>query len=191
MFAIKVVIWGLPFLIMGWMTKAKFPFSGGSQAELNNVLQAQTSVHYIDFFLYNAQDNFSNIAATLTLDWLDIFPYLLLGMAAMKGHFVTWVKEHPTRAIKWGSLFIIIGVLIKFLGAYAITNPGYMMFSFTVGGPLLSVGIVLLFFHMMQYHTAQKVPRPVPLSWKNEFVRVPISNACLYVLFCRFWSWIL
>lgn len=100
LFAIKVVIWGLPFLIMGWMTKAKLPFSGGSQAELNNVLQAQTSVHYIDFFLYNAQDNFSNIAATLTLDWLDIFPYLLLGMAAMKGHFVTWVKEHPTRAIK-------------------------------------------------------------------------------------------
>lgn len=160
LFAIKVVIWGLPFLIMGWMTKAKLPFSGGSQAELNNVLQAQTSVHYIDFFLYNAQDNFSNIAATLTLDWLDIFPYLLLGMAAMKGHFVTWVKEHPTRAIKWGSLFIIIGVLIKFLGAYAITNPGYMMFSFTVGGPLLSVGIVLLFFHMMQYHTAQKFLGP-------------------------------
>lgn len=182
LFAIKVVIWGLPFLIMGWMTKAKLPFSGGSQAELHTVLQAKTSAHYVDFFLYNAQDNFGNIAATLTLDWLDIFPYLLLGMVAMKGHFITWVKQHPTRAIQWDSLFIIIGVFIKFLGAYGITNPGYMMFSFTVGGPLLSVGIALLFFHIMQYPTAQKFLAPFRYLGKMS-LSVYLSQTLVCVCF--------
>ncbi|WP_086428444.1 DUF418 domain-containing protein [Staphylococcus cornubiensis] len=157
LFALKVVLFGLPFLIIGLMSKAKLPFSGGNQAALNDVLQAKTSSHYIDFFLYNAQDNLGNIASILTIDWLDIFPYLLLGMAAMKGNLVAWVKQHPTRATQWGTLFIVIGVLVKCIGAYAMTNPSLMMFSFMVGGPLLSVGIVLLFFHVMQYPVAQKL----------------------------------
>ncbi|QHW38004.1 DUF418 domain-containing protein [Staphylococcus ursi] len=182
LFTIKVVIGGLPFLIMGWMTKAKLPLSGGTQAELNAVLQAKTSVHYTDFFLYNAQDNFGNIATTLTLDWLDIFPYLLLGMAAMKGNLVTWVKRHPTRTTQWGSLFIVIGLLVKFIGAYVITNPGYMMFSFTVGGPLLSVGIVLLFFHIMQYPTAQKLLDPFRYPGKMS-LSVYLSQTLVCVFF--------
>ncbi|PCF87853.1 DUF418 domain-containing protein [Staphylococcus intermedius] len=182
LFTIKVIIWGLPFLIMGWMTNAKLPLSGEGQTALNAVLQAQTSTHYLDFFLYNAQDNLGNIAITLTIDWLDIFPYLLLGMAAMKGNLVAWIKANPTPTTQWGSLFVIIGVLIKFLGAYAITNPGYMMFSFTVGGPLLSVGIVLLFFHMMQYPTAQKLLHPFCYPGKMS-LSVYLSQTLVCVLF--------
>lgn len=160
LFVLKGVLFGLPFLILGWMSKAKLPFSGETQAALNDVLQAKTSSHYIDFFLYNAQDNLGKIPSILTIDWLDIFPYLLLGMAAMKGNLVAWVKQHPTRTTQWGSLFMVIGVLVKCIGAYAITNPNLMMFSFMVGGPVLSVGIVLLFFRVMQYPVAQKLLNP-------------------------------
>ncbi|MDE9829961.1 DUF418 domain-containing protein [Staphylococcus delphini] len=182
LFGIKVVVWGLPFLIMGWLTKAKLPLSGGDQAELQALVQAKTSPHYMDFFIYNAQDNFAHLITTLTADWIDIFPYLLIGMAAMKGNLVEWVKQHPAHATQIGSLFIIIGTGLKFIGAYIITNPGYMMFSFTIGGPLFSVGIVLLFFRVMQYTAAQKLLKPFRYPGKMS-LSVYLTQSIVCVLF--------
>ncbi|MGO3496578.1 MAG: DUF418 domain-containing protein [Staphylococcus equorum] len=157
LFIMKIVILVIP-ISLAYCNKGRHEASNYSGKSLAQLVDIKQNGHYFEFLQVNGlESKYSVIDIVTRAAYLDLLPYILIGIAAQKLSLITKIQNNPRSAMTWGSTLFIIGYFIKLPFALDYANNTFSVISSMVGGPILAMGYILIFVRLCQYAKAAKV----------------------------------